>query len=115
LHHAVVAGLVGLVFLGSVAIGKPILLLIARRVAGNSRQQAAMSRIEAPGVRRSMTRLTLYIGIVALVDALLQTALAVLLPTSSFVVATTVVHVAVVAGAVALALLFIWLRMRGTV
>jgi small-conductance mechanosensitive channel len=116
LHHAVVAGLVGLVFLGSVAIGRPLLLIIARRVAANSGQQAAIRRrIEGPGVRQTMTRLTLYIGIVALVDALLQAALALYLPTSSFLVATTVVHIAVVACAVALALLVIWLRLRSTV
>jgi hypothetical protein len=116
LHHAVVAGLVGLVFLGSAAIGRPILLIIARRVAGNTRQQSSISRrIDAPGVRQSMTRLTLYIGIVALVDALLQAALAVSLPTSSFLVATTVVHISVVAFAVAVALLVILLRLRSTV
>ncbi|MBV8717896.1 MAG: hypothetical protein JOZ65_22760 [Chloroflexi bacterium] len=40
LHHALVAGLVGLVFLGSVALGRPILLIIARRMADNSSQQA---------------------------------------------------------------------------
>jgi hypothetical protein len=116
LHHAVVAGLVGLVFLGSAAIGRPILLIVARRVAGKSHQQVSISRrIEGPGVRKSMTRLTQYIGVVALVDALLQAALALSLPTSSFLVATTVVHLAVVACAVALALLVIWLRLRSTV
>jgi hypothetical protein len=116
LHHAVVGGLVGLVFLGSVAIGRPILLIIARRVAANSRQQAVINRrLEGPGVRQSMTRLTQYIGVVALVDATLQAALALSLPTSSFLVATTIVRIAVVAGAVALALLVIWLRLRNTV
>lgn len=116
LHHAVVGGLVGLVFLGSVAIGRPILLIIARRVANNSRQQAAINRrLEGPGVRRTMTRLTQYIGVVALLDATLQAALALSLPTSTFLVATAVVHLVVVAGAVALALLVFWLRLRNTI
>lgn len=115
LHHAVVGGLVGLVFLGSVAVGRPILLIIARRVANNSRQQATINqRLEGPGVRQSMTRLTQYIGVVALVDATLQAALALSLSTSAFLVATTIVHIVVVAGAVALALLVIWLRMGAT-
>jgi hypothetical protein len=117
LHHAVVGGLVGLVFLGSVALGRPILLIIARRVADNSRRQASINRrLEGPGVRQSMTRLTQYIGgVVALMDATIQTALALSLPTSTFLIATTIVHVAVVAGAVALALLVIGLRMRNAV
>ena len=62
-----------------------------------------------------MTRLTQYIGVVALVDATLQAALALSLPTSSFLVATTIVRIAVVAGGIALALLVIWLRLRNTV
>ena len=62
-----------------------------------------------------MTRLTQYIGVVALVDAALQAAMALSLPTSSFLVATTVVHIAVVAGGVALALLVMWLRLRDAV
>ena len=115
LHHAVVGGLVGLVFLGSVAIRKPILLIIARRVANNSRQRAAINRrLEGPGVRQTMTRLTQYIGIVALVDAVIQTALALSLSTSSFLIATVIVHIGVVIGAVALALLVVSLRMRNT-
>jgi len=116
LHHAVVGGLVGVVFLGSVAVGRPILLIIARRVGDNSRQQESISRrLEGPGVRQSMTRLTQYIGVVALIDATLQSALALSLPTSSFLIATTVVHIAVVAGAVGLALAAVWLRLRNTV
>ena len=116
LHHAVVAGLVGLVFLGSVAVGRPILLIVARRVARNSSRQAAINRrLEGRGVRQTMTRLTQYIGVVALVDAVLQADLALSLPTSSYVVATSIVHMAVVAGAVALALVVMWLRLRNAV
>jgi|SRR5579859_1268242 len=115
LHHAVVAGLLGLVFLGSAAIGRPILLIIARRVA-NSRHQASLSRrIESPDLRKSLMRVTQYIGLIALVDSILQAVLALSLPTSSFVVATTVVHIGVVAGAAALALLVIWLRLESTI
>jgi hypothetical protein len=116
LHHAVVAGLVGLVFLGSVAVGRPILLIVARRVAHNSSRQAAINRrLEGRGVRQTMTRLTQYIGVVALVDAMLQADLALSLPTSSYVVATSIVHMTVVVGAVALALVVMWLRLRNTV
>ena len=116
LHHAVVGGLVGLVFLGSVVVGRPIPLIIARRAADNSRRQSSINRrLEGPGLRRSMTRLTQYIGVVALVDATLQAALALSLPTSTFLVATTILHMAVIAGAVALALLFIGLRVRNAV
>src|SRR5579871_885725 len=116
LHHALVGGVVGLVFLGSVAIDRPILLIIARRVANNSRQQATINRrLESPGVQQSMTRLTQYIGAVALVDATLQAALALSLPTSSFLVATALVHIVVIAGAVALAFLVVMLRMRNAI
>ena len=117
LHHAVVGGLLGLVFLGSVAVGRPILLILARRVADSNRQQqAAINRkLEGPGVRRSMTRLTQYIGVVALVDATLQAALALYLPTDTFLVVTSLVHIAVVAGAAAIAILVVALRMRNAI
>jgi hypothetical protein len=116
LHHAVVAGLVGLVFLGSVAVGRPVLLVVARRVAHNSSREAAIHRkLQGRGVRQTMTRLTQYIGVVALVDAMLQADLALSLPTSSYVLATSIVHMTVVAGAVALALVVMWLRLRNTV
>ena len=116
LHHAVVGGLVGLVFLGSVAIGKPILVIIARRVAGNT-SPAGIYQPDARKSRRSAEHDT--------VDAVhrrrgaggraLQAALALTLSTSSFLIATTFVHIAVVACAVGLAVLVIWLRLRGTV
>ncbi|MBV9897180.1 MAG: hypothetical protein JO020_23695 [Chloroflexi bacterium] len=62
-----------------------------------------------------MTRLTQYIGVVALVDATLQAALALYLPTDTFLVATSLVHIAVVAGAAAIAILVVALRMRNAI
>lgn len=116
LHHAVVGGLVGLVFLGSVAIGRPILLLIAQRAAiNNKRAYAIKAQLQRPAFRRQMTRLTLLIGGAALTDAAIQAALALSLSTSSFLIATTLVHVAVVVCAIGVALVALWLRLREAV
>lgn len=66
LREALVAGLVGLVFLGSVAVGRPLILPLAR--AGARRRGGGVSQgIEAlggdPGFRRAMTLATLVWGL----------------------------------------------------
>lgn len=111
LHRALVTGVVGLVCLISFAVGKPIFVLFTRRSAKNT---AHATQIEValadPLVARRISNLTLIIGIACLADAVLQTALAIVLSTSAFLVATTVIHVAALVGIVLGVLLFFWVK-----
>lgn len=111
LHHAVVAGAIGLVFLISVALGKPILLLIAQRRAKISAYSAQYSAaLTDPKVIALTTNLTLIIGGVTLADAAVQTVLALALFTSAFLVATTLIHVATILGIGIGVAVLLWLR-----
>src|SRR6266568_1714190 len=109
LHHALVGGAVGLVCLVSFAMGKPIFVLFTRRSAKQTEHATQMEAALAdPLVVRRISNLTLIIGIASLADAVLQTALAIVLSTSAFLIATTVIHVAVVVGIVLGVFLIYW-------
>lgn len=54
--------------------------------------------------------LTLITGVACLADAALQTALALVLSTSAFLIATTAVHIAAVVGIVLGVLLLFWIK-----
>lgn len=116
LHHALVGGALGLVCLGSVAIRKPLFVVLAQRRAQMTRKgaQVESALIKAvltnPRVIRRLTNLTLLVGAAALADAVLQTALAITLTTSAFLVATTIIHVGTIVGIVSTVLIVLWVR-----
>jgi hypothetical protein len=116
LHHALVGGAIGLVCLGSVAIRKPVFVVLLQRraqITGQGAQveggliQAALTN---PRLIKRLTNLTILVGAGALADAVLQSALAINLTTSAFLVATTVIHVAIIVGIVATLLIALWIR-----
>lgn len=77
LHHAVVAGILGLVCLASVARGTPVLWLVARLRMKNSKYAERFEvALANPQIVKRISIITLIVGIVALADAVLQTALA---------------------------------------
>ncbi len=102
LRHAFVSTIVALVCLVSVALRRPVLVLLARR--------RAPARI-GPRIEKRLRRLTLIVGVACLANGALQTVLAFSLSTGAFLVATTVIHFAVIAGIVAG--LVGWLRWTG--
>lgn len=111
LHHALVGGAIGLVCLGSVAIGKPIFVPLIRRAMKRTRQGAVVEAALAnPQVVKRITNLTLLVGVVALANAVLQTFLAIALSTSVFLLATTAVHVATIAVIAVVLIVFLWVR-----
>lgn len=113
LHHALVAGILGLVCLGSVARGTPVFLLVARLRMKNSKYAGQFEAALAnPQIVKRISIITLIVGIVALADAALQTALALLLSTSAFLVATTVVHIGSIVVAILVMVVFFWIRSR---
>ena len=111
LHHAVVAGAVGLVCLVSVAMGKPIFLLFTRRYVKKTEHASQMEGALAnPRLVKRLTNVTLIIGIACLADAALGTALALFLSTSAFLIARTAIHIAAVVGIIGGVYLVIWLK-----
>ena len=91
LRHAVVSGILGLVCLVSVGLRRPVFVLVA-----------AARRVKVrPPMQKRLLRLTLLVGIALLANAALQTVLALSLSTGAFLVATSVIHFAVIAGIVA--------------
>jgi hypothetical protein len=79
-----------------------------------AKQTAQATQIEAalanPLVVKRMSRLTLLIGIACLADAVLQTALAIVLSTSAFLIAKTAIHVAALVGIALGVLLLFWVK-----
>jgi hypothetical protein len=73
LHEPVLTGLVGLVFLGSVTIGRPLMRVIGR----------LLGRATVPDHHRA-TVLSLMLGATLLVHGIVVTVLAITLPTSTF-------------------------------
>lgn len=112
LHRALVGGAVGLVCLGSVAMGRPIFLVLLRLRFQHTEQGPLVEAayLGNPRVVKRITNLTLLVGVAALADAVLQTVLAIALSTSAFLIATTAIHVGTIV-AIALGLL-IALRVR---
>lgn len=116
LHHALVGSAVGLVCLGSVAIRRPIFVVLAQRRAQIARQgvpvESGLIKAVLTDERfiRRLTNLTLLVGAGAVADAVLQTALAITLTTSAFLVATTVIHVGTIVGIVGTVLVVLWVR-----
>jgi hypothetical protein len=112
LYRVVLSTIVGLGCLGSVVVGRPILVLLARRVAARVGRSAIIARIDGPSaMHRRLVRLTLAVGIVCLLNAALKTFLALTLSTGAFLVISWVLHIAVIAGIVAG--LVGWLLWRG--
>ncbi|HEX5571373.1 MAG TPA: hypothetical protein VFX31_08305, partial [Ktedonobacterales bacterium] len=57
-----------------------------------------------------VTWLTLFVGAACLADAVLQTALALALSTSAFLLATTAIHIGVIVTIAAVVLISLWFR-----
>jgi len=111
LHRALVGGAIGLVFLGSVAIRRPILLFLVQRSArGTNRATQIKVALGRPQTVKLITNITLLVGVVALADGALQTILALTLSTGAFLIATTVIHILAVLGIVATLLVALWVR-----
>lgn len=111
LHRALVAGAVGLVCLGSVAIRKPIFLPLIRRFTKQTSQAALVeAALTKPRFVKRITNLTILVGAVTLADAVLQTVLALSLSTSAFLIATTAIHVATIVSIAIGVAVFLWVR-----
>jgi hypothetical protein len=95
LHEAVVTGPLGLVCLGSAAIGKPLHMVVMRLVA--RRKPALEQALHAPGSRRSSTVITVLLGVMTVVHALVLLVLALSLPTGTYLAVSRPAGLAVLA------------------
>ncbi|MGH2888728.1 MAG: hypothetical protein ACRDNJ_03770, partial [Solirubrobacteraceae bacterium] len=87
----------GIAGLASVALGRPLLLLVARH-AGRldpSRRPEIEARLAEPARRRALSMLTAIVGLTLAVDGATQIALALTVPTGMFVADSTAVRIAV--------------------
>jgi hypothetical protein len=102
LRRGAVTGAIGAAALISVALGRPLLLLVAQNAAKlNPDRPELAARLAEPRRRRMLTMLTVIIGTTFAIDGASQIALALTVPTGSFVADSTAARIAVLgSGAV---------------
>ncbi len=96
LRRGAVTGTIGVAALASVALGRPLLLLVAENVAKLNPDRPEMAaRLADPDRRRMVTTLTAIIGATFALDGASQIALALTVPTGMFVADSTAARIAV--------------------
>lgn len=110
LQHVAVGFVLGLACLISVAIRRPALVVLARGLTKAARGNAPVAAAVADPrskTGRTLRFLTLAVGIALLVNAALQTALALTLSTAGFLVASVAVRVVTIVGIMSGTLLYL--------
>ncbi|MFZ0043508.1 MAG: VC0807 family protein [Solirubrobacteraceae bacterium] len=98
LRRGAVTAPMGIAALASVALGRPLLLRVAEHAAklNPERRAEVEARLAAPGRRRILAVLTAIIGAFFTLDGASQIALALTVPTRSFVADSTAARIVVV-------------------
>ena len=98
LRRGAVTGPIGIAALASVALGRPLLLLVAERVAklNPDRRTEMEARLAEPDRRRVITVLTAIVGALFTLDGTSQIAFALTVPTGNFVADSTAARIIVV-------------------
>jgi hypothetical protein len=107
LQEAVVTGPLGVIFLGSVAIGRPVHLLVFRVLA--RRDPARAARLGGAGRHRTANVVTTLLGTTLVLHALVLLVLALSLPTGAYLAVSRPVGLSIIAAGVAVML---WYRRR---
>jgi hypothetical protein len=87
LRRGAVTGTLGIASLASVALGRPLLLMLVEHIAklNPQRRPEIQARLDDPDRRVALTTLTAIIGLTFAIDGASQIALALTLPTGTFV------------------------------
>lgn len=109
LRHGVVTGAMGIAALTSLALGRPLLLVIAQRSAAVDPQHRTQieAKLAEPDRRRALVLLTALIGAVLTLDGIVQVVLAFTVSTGAFVFDSTAAHVVVLGGGAAAVIWYI--------
>jgi hypothetical protein len=97
LRRGAVTGTLGIAALASVALGRPLLLLVAKHIAmlNPERRPEIEARLSEPERQRAVTTLTAIIGLTFAIDGASQIALALTVPTGMFVADSTAARIVV--------------------
>ena len=97
LRRGAVTGIIGIALLASIAVGRPLLILVIERVAklNPQRRPEMEAKLADPRRRRALTILTGIVGATFTLDGATQIALALTVPTGSFVADSTATRIAV--------------------
>ncbi len=94
LRESLVTGLVGVIFLGSVPVGRPLVYVLARASAArrSAEESSHLDEIkDTPGFRRTMTVMTLVWGSGLVAETCLRAVLVFTLPTGRFLIVSPIV------------------------
>ena len=97
MRRGAVTGTLGIAALASVALGRPLLLLVAEHIArlNPGRRPQIEARLAERDRRRALTMLTAIIGLTLAIDGASQIALALTVPTARFIADSTAARIAV--------------------
>ncbi|MGV9679911.1 VC0807 family protein [Nocardia sp. NPDC003482] len=105
------SGLIGCGFLGSLALGKPLIYVAARRGLASSNPTALAAFDERyrtrPAMRRSLRILTILWGVGLLTEAVVRVVLAYQLPIATMVWLSTVLMIATIGGLIGVTVLLV--------
>lgn len=106
LRRGAVTGTLGVAALASVALGRPLLLLVAERAAklNPDRGGEIEARLAQPHRRRALRALTMIVGLTLAIDGATQMTLALTVPTGMFVADSTAARILVLGSGLALAI-----------
>lgn len=86
LYHPVVTGVIGLTFLGSVAIGKPLMVIILQTFTHSGIER--LSNLES---RKKLTNTTVLVGFVFIIEAVIHIVMALTLSTVTYLFMSRIV------------------------
>jgi hypothetical protein len=97
LQRGAVTGTLGIAALASVALGRPLLLVLAERIAklNPDRRSEIQAWLADPDRRQAMTILTAIVGLTFTLDGASQIALALTVPTRTFLADSTATRIVV--------------------
>lgn len=98
LYHPVITGTIGLIFIASIAIGKPLLLIILQML-----KRGNVEQFKNPEFRKTMTVKTALIGVIFTIDAGIHIIMALTLSTVAYLTMSRIVTIILIIALIATA------------